>query len=106
MSKIGREAVELPQGVTVTVDPVPQGGARIKVVGSKGTIERHIPRGVSAEVKDGKVTFSVKGSSKSIMSLFGTMRAITASDVKGVSEGWSKQLELVGTGFRAEVSGK
>jgi len=55
MSKIGRQPVELPQGVTVTVDPVPQGGARIKVVGSKGTIERHIPRGVSAEVKDGKV---------------------------------------------------
>jgi len=101
MSKIGRQPILIPAGVTVEVS-----GQTVKVTGPKGGLERHVARGVSAEVKDGQIVISVKGSSKAMMSLFGTTRALIANDVKGISEGWSKQLELVGTGFRAEVSGK
>ncbi len=101
MSKIGRQPINVPAGVTVEIS-----GQTVKVTGPKGSLERHMARGVSAEVKDSQIVVSVKGSSKAMMSVFGTTRALIANDVKGVSEGWSKQLELVGTGFRAEVAGK
>jgi large subunit ribosomal protein L6 len=100
MSKIGRQPITIPQGVTVEVS-----GQDVKVTGPKGTLEQHMPRAISAEVKEGEVLISVKGSSKQNMSTFGTMRSLINNDVKGVSTGWSKQLELVGTGFRAEVTG-
>ncbi|KKU09327.1 MAG: 50S ribosomal protein L6 [Candidatus Woesebacteria bacterium GW2011_GWB1_45_5] len=100
MSKIGRQPIKIPAGVTVEIS-----GQTVKVTGPKGNTERHMARGVSAEVKEGEILISVKGSSKSMMSVFGTTRALIANDVKGVSEGWSRQLELVGTGFRAETAG-
>jgi large subunit ribosomal protein L6 len=68
-------------------------------------MERHFPAEISVEVKEGKVLVSTKGSGKYIMSIFGTIRALINNDVKGVSEGWSKKLELVGTGFKAEIVG-
>lgn len=101
MSKIGRLPVKLNGGVTVEVS-----GSSVKITGPKGTLTRTLPRGIEAVVKDGEVLVSVKGSGKNYRSLHGTYRSIIDSDVKGVSVGWSKQLELVGTGFRAEVSGK
>lgn len=101
MSKIGKLPIQIPAGVTVEVN-----GQTVKTVGPKGTIERNIARPVSVEVKDGQVLVTVKGNSKSSMSLHGTTRALINNDVKGVSAGWSKQLELVGTGFRPELSGK
>lgn len=100
MSKIGKQPVKIPAGVTVETD-----GLTIKVTGPKGSLVQHLPRGVSAVVKDGEVFVSVKGNSKSSMSLHGTFRSLVNNDVKGVSVGWSKQLELVGTGFRADVQG-
>jgi large subunit ribosomal protein L6 len=68
-------------------------------------MERHFPAEISVEVKEGKVLVSTKGSGKYIMSIFGTIRALINNDVKGVSTGWSKKLELVGTGFKAELAG-
>jgi len=100
MSKIGKQPVLIPAGVTVEVD-----GHNVKVTGPKGTMERHFPAEISVEVKEGKVLVSTKGSGKYIMSIFGTIRALINNDVKGVSEGWSKKLELVGTGFKAELAG-
>ena len=101
MSKIGKQPVLIPAGVTVEVL-----GHTVKVTGLKGTLEKHFPPEINVEVKEGKVLVSAKGSGKYIMSLFGTTRALINNDVKGVSEGWSKKLELVGTGFKAEVVGK
>ena len=100
MSKIGRQPIQIPAGVSLEVS-----GQTVKITGPKGELERTLPRPVSVEVKDGVATVSVKGSSKQINALHGTFRSILASDVKGVNEGWSKSLELVGTGFRAEVAG-
>lgn len=91
----------MPEGVTVEIS-----GQSVKITGPKGSLTRELARGVSAEVKDGMLLVSVKGKSISANSLHGTFRSILASNVKGVTEGWSKQLELVGTGFRAEVAGK
>jgi large subunit ribosomal protein L6 len=101
MSKIGKLPVEITAGATVVVD-----GRVVKVTGPKGTLELKLPRGIEVEVKDGVVNVSTKGKSKSDVSNHGTIRAIINNNVKGVTTGWSKQLELVGTGFRAELAGK
>ena len=101
MSKIGRLPISIPAGVTVTVS-----GQSVSVAGPKGTIEKTLPRAVNVEVKDAQILVTVKGSSKLSMSLHGTYRSLLASDVKGVTEGWEKKLELVGTGFRAEIIGQ
>jgi large subunit ribosomal protein L6 len=101
MSKIGKQPVIIPAGVTVEVS-----GHTVKVAGTKGTLEKHFPPEINVEVKEGKVLVTAKGNGKYIMSLHGTTRALINNDVKGVSEGWNKQLELVGTGFKAEVAGK
>lgn len=100
MSKIGKQPVIIPGGVTVEV-----AGHTVTVNGPKGTIKRHFAPEVAVEVTDGKVVVSTKGTGKYVMALFGTTRALINNDVKGVSTGWSKKLELVGTGFRADVAG-
>lgn len=100
MSKIGKLPVELPSGVTVEIN-----GRDIKVTGPKGVMEKTMPREVEAVVKDNQVVVSRKGNNKFAMSLHGTYRSLINNMVKGVSEGYKKQLELIGTGFRPEVSG-
>jgi len=100
MSKIGKQPVIIPAGVTVEVI-----GHDVKVTGPKGTLEKHFPPEINVEVKDGLVQVSAHGTGKYIMSLFGTTRALINNDVKGVATGWSKKLELVGTGFKAELAG-
>ena len=101
MSKIGKQPILIPAGVTVEI-----GGSMVKTTGPKGTIEKRIPRGIKVEVKENQIIVSSQGTSKLAMSLFGTTRALLNNDVTGVTQGWSKKLELVGTGFRAEVSGQ
>lgn len=100
MSKIGKQPITIPAGVTVEVN-----GHTVSVTGLKGTVKKHFAPEVNINVEDGKVVVSTKGTGKYVMSLFGTTRAIINNDVIGVSNGWSKKLELVGTGFRADVSG-
>lgn len=100
MSKIGKQPVIIPAGVTLEVS-----GRTVTVTGPKGTVKRRFAPEVTVEVADGKAVVTPKGSGKYVMALFGTTRAIINNDVTGVSNGWSKKLELVGTGFRAEVSG-
>jgi large subunit ribosomal protein L6 len=101
MSKIGKLPVQIPQGVTVEVS-----GQMVKTTGPKGTIERKMAHGITVEVKEGQALVTVRGNSKPAMSLHGTSRALLNNDVIGVSTGWSKSLELVGTGFRPELMGK
>ena len=101
MSKIGKQPINIPSGVTVEV-----GVSTIKITGPKGSMEKRIPRGIKVEVKDNQIVVSSQGSSKTAMSLFGTTRALLNNDVTGVTQGWSRKLELVGTGFRAEVNGQ
>ncbi|HJY98557.1 MAG TPA: 50S ribosomal protein L6 [Patescibacteria group bacterium] len=100
MSKIGKQPITIPEGVAVEIS-----GQTVKVTGPKGSIERHLARGMKAEVTEGQIIVEAEGKSKSQRSLHGTSRAILANDIEGVTKGWSKQLELVGTGFRADSAG-
>ncbi len=100
MSKIGKQPVIIPAGVTVEVS-----GHSVTVKGPKGTLTRRFAPEIAVEVADNQVNVSTKGSGKYVMSLFGTTRALINNDVKGVTDGWNKKLELVGTGFKAELNG-
>ena len=100
MSRIGNLPIEVPDGVTVDVS-----GKVITVKGSKGTMTRDVPRAMEVEVKDGQVTVKAKSNAKAVKSMHGTLRMLIFNMIHGVSEGWSKQLELVGTGYRVELSG-
>ncbi|MFZ5932969.1 MAG: 50S ribosomal protein L6 [Patescibacteria group bacterium] len=100
MSKIGKKPINLPEGVSVEVS-----GSTLKVNGPKGTLVRRVPESIGVNVKEGKVMVSSKSDTRESRSLFGTVRAIIFNMVYGVSQGWERELELVGTGYRAEVVG-
>ncbi|HTN09110.1 50S ribosomal protein L6 [Agriterribacter sp.] len=101
MSRIGKQPVIVPAGVTVTVgsDNV------VTVKGPKGELKQTIDRDIKVEVKDGTVNFSRPTDQIRHRALHGLYRAITANLVKGVTEGYKKNLELVGVGFKASHQG-
>lgn len=101
MSKIGKLPVVLPEGVTASVT-----GRRVQISGPLGTLAYQMPEIIDITVTDGKIILVLKGKNPADRALFGTSRAHLANMVRGVSSGWLKQLELVGTGFRAETSGQ
>lgn len=101
MSKIGKKPVKLPENVEVNIS---DGGVVVK--GPRGELSIDKPKEIKVEIKDGEIFFENKGNKKSGKEMHGTIRALVSNMVKGVTEGWEKKLELVGTGYRAEVSGK
>jgi len=101
MSKIGRQPIKILEGVDVKVD-----NNQVIVHGPKGEIEHNLPKAVFVEKKEGYLIVSTKDRSKQGRANFGTTRALLANMVLGVIEGWKKQLELVGTGYRCETDGK
>jgi len=100
MSRIGKLPINIPEGITVDID-----GSTLIVKGPKGTLERKFPEVVGFEKDANQIKVNLKKVGSKTKALYGTTRALLANMIKGVSEGWSKTLELVGTGFRAEVSG-
>jgi large subunit ribosomal protein L6 len=99
MSKIGKQPILIPEGVEITYE-----GGVLRVKGPKGEMERHIPANIEVKLEDNKIKVLSKGKDKFLVRKFlGTFRANAANMVKGVTEGWSKKLELVGVGFRGEV---
>lgn len=101
MSKIGKKLIELPQGVTVE-----NKNGEATVSGPKGQVSLTVPTGIETKIEGGRLKVIFKKDEKGTTAVFGTTRARLANAVLGVSQGWSKQLELVGTGFRAEVNDK
>ncbi|MDP1710122.1 MAG: 50S ribosomal protein L6 [bacterium] len=101
MSKIGKQPVLIPAGTTVTVT-----SKNVKITGPKGTLSRTLPREVDAKVDGEQVMVTRKGNSKTSLAMHGTWRSLINNMVNGVSKGWTRQLELVGTGFRADTTGK
>ena len=99
MSRIGKEPVKIPAGVTVTVD-----GPQVKVKGALGELSYVMHDGVSAEVKDGAVCLACTDD-KNLGKFHGLARALVNNMVKGVSAGYQKQLSIEGTGFKAVVKG-
>jgi len=100
MSRIGKKPVAIPSGVKVEF----KDGA-VFVEGSKGKLQQKISPRIKVEVKDGQVVFSRAVDSKMDRSLHGLYRALVANMVKGVTEGYKKELEIIGTGFKAQMMG-
>ena len=100
MSRIGKEPVVIPAGVTVTVD-----GQKVTAKGKLGELSYVMHEGISAEVKEGKILFSCVND-KTHGNFHGLARALVNNNVKGVSEGYTKKLTIEGTGFKAVLQGK
>lgn len=100
MSRVGNLPIKIPQGVSV--DKV---GSNIVVKGTMGELSINIPEDIEVDLKNEEIVVSRKNELKQTKALHGTTRAHISNMVIGVSKGWSKTLELVGTGYRAEVSG-
>ena len=101
MSRIGKNPVTIPQGVTVEV-----AGQLVTCKGKLGTLKLPLSGDVSAAVKDGKVTVTPKDQSKRSRMQWGTTRAHINNMVAGVSKGFTKNLEIEGVGFKAAVQGQ
>jgi len=101
MSRIGRQPIPIPEGVTVEVKK-----GEVKVVGPKGELIQEIRPEIRVEIKNNQVLVSRKVDSRLGRSLHGLTRTLIANMIKGVTEGWSKTLTLVGTGFRAKLEGE
>jgi len=99
MSRIGRKPVVLPQGVKVQV-----AGGHVEVQGPKGKLSVPLPAGIRIEQKDKEVLASRE--SEEQRALHGLTRALLANAVHGVTEGFKRELDIVGVGYRAEVKGK
>jgi large subunit ribosomal protein L6 len=100
MSRIGLAPVPLPSGVSLSVE-----GPRAEVKGPKGTLEVPVPAGITMAVEDGRARVSRRDDSKPQRSLHGLTRALLANAVRGVSQGYELTMQIVGTGYRAELSG-
>ena len=101
MSRIGNKLITVPAGVTVEV----AAGNEVTVKGPKGTLTRTFSTMMDIQVADGVVTVKRPNDAKHTKQLHGTTRALINNMVVGVSEGYAKELELVGIGFRAAVKG-
>ena len=100
MSRVGKMPIVVPQGVDVTA-----GAETISVKGSLGTLVRPVSPLVSVKKEDGKLTFVPTDDSQEADAMSGTMRALVANMVGGVTKGFEKKLTLVGVGFRAQAAG-
>jgi large subunit ribosomal protein L6 len=100
MSRVAKYPVAVPDKVQVTVD-----ASKIVVKGPLGTLERTTSPGVVVKLENNQVSFAAADDSKEANALSGTMRANVANMVKGVKEGFSKKLNLVGVGYRAQAQG-
>jgi large subunit ribosomal protein L6 len=98
MSRVGKKPIPLPSGVKIQI------GERLKVQGPKGTLEVPIPEGIRIEQKTG--VLELHRESDNHAALHGLTRALAANAIQGVSTGFTKELDIVGIGYRAELKGK
>src|SRR5260221_3401521 len=101
MSRIGNKAVEIPDKVKVNVGD----GGQVAVEGPKGKVHWTLPREIRASVQDNRVSLVREAETRSAKALHGLSRSLVHNMVQGVSEGFTKQLEIEGVGFRAAVQG-
>ncbi len=99
MSRIGKKPIAVPKGVTITIE------ANLATVkGPKGTVTAPIPAGIQVEQQDSQMVATRSDDSKA--ALHGLTRALLNNAVEGVTKGWTRELEIVGIGYRAELKGK
>jgi large subunit ribosomal protein L6 len=100
MSRIGRKPVVLPKGVSLVQKP-----GQFSIKGPKGELSKPMPTGVAIKLEGDKVTVSRADDSRENRARHGLVRAHLANMVKGVTAGWTRELEINGVGYRAEVTG-
>lgn len=101
MSRIGKSPVTIPSGVEVKVD-----NNVVTVKGSKGEMTQEMDSCVSMNIEDGTITFTRESDAPDHRAKHGLYRSLVANMITGVSEGYKKELEVVGVGYRASVSGQ
>jgi large subunit ribosomal protein L6 len=100
MSRVGKQPIAIPSGVTITVDP-----DFVTVAGSKGTLKQFTMPGVTVEVKDNEAVVTRVNDEQVNRAKHGLMRTLVSNMVVGVSQGFSKKLEINGVGYRAAMQG-
>jgi len=100
MSRIGKKAVEVPSGVTVTID-----GQDVTVKGAKGQLSWTVVDEIVVKQENGELTLTPRDDSQRARAMWGLSRTLVANMVEGVSRGFEKNLELVGVGYRAAMKG-
>lgn len=101
MSRVGKKPIEIPDGVEVSIQ-----GNRLNVKGPKGALDLNVNREAKVEIRDREITVSKIGGSKKAPAIWGLMRALINSMIIGVRDGFKKQLELQGVGYRMSAQGK
>ncbi len=101
MSRIANKPIPIPGGVQVLLN-----GQELAIKGSKGSLSMSVHKDVAVKQEGEELRFNTRVEGKHAVALAGTMRAVVANIVRGVSEGFERKLTLVGVGYRAQVQGK
>jgi large subunit ribosomal protein L6 len=101
MSRIGKKPIAIPKGVTVKVD-----GDTVDVKGPKGQMRQALPPGVNAVLEDGNLVTHKASEARELDKFHGLARSLVNNAVLGVTDGWKKELDIVGVGYRAELKGQ
>jgi large subunit ribosomal protein L6 len=101
MSRIGKKPITIPKGVTVKADA---GGVEVK--GPKGAMKQPLPPGITAAVEDGNIVTKKNSDDQELAKFHGLARSLVNNAVVGVTDGWKKELDIVGVGYRAEMKGQ
>lgn len=102
MSRVGKNPIPIPAGVTVSIET-----NLVEVKGPKGKLRQFVPPGVQFELNENELLAKpIRDNDRSLSKFHGLARSLVANAVHGVTEGFKKELDIVGIGYRAEVSGK
>ncbi len=101
MSRIGKKPIAIPKGVTIKAD-----ASGVVVTGPKGQMKQALPPGVTAMVEDGNIVTKKDSENPQLDKFHGLARSLVNNAVLGVTEGWKRELDIVGVGYRAELKGQ
>jgi large subunit ribosomal protein L6 len=101
MSRIGKQPIPVPSGVTIAIEP-----GRVTVNGPKGELTEHVPRDITVEQTDGELRVTRPTDRGEHRALHGLTRSLVANMVHGVTDGFEKRLEIQGVGYRAQLRGR
>jgi large subunit ribosomal protein L6 len=101
MSRIGKRPIPIPSGVTVSI-----GEEAVEVKGPKGQLRQPLPPGIRFEISNGEVKAALARDDGELRKFHGLARTLVANAVQGVAEGFKRELDIVGVGYRAEVKGR
>lgn len=101
MSRIGKQPIEIPAGVKVTVED-----GLVRAEGPKGRLTQRVPSGIQARLEKNRLVVTRSADHRTVRALHGLTRALLANMVRGVKEGFERKLEIVGIGYRAQLQGK